>query len=253
MKRVEAGVSEGGRFAPDTSGREPQASGPIVPNRPQEENRLSDDELARNIYEMHNKFLSGEVKLASLELCPWCGGIGGYQEAEGAEPVACGRCNMDGVVKVDEVEAENVTKEDIEYRSWEREQWERAGYNADEMAGPELFSNTEWAEMMATHESRVAFGFELECGCRPGTCSYQYGGDCSKDNSESLYELSQWHAEVTEDPRSRRHTNPSGLVWWIRETPDGFAEYAVEGDDSRVYRCEGDTDSVIVLLSEETR
>ncbi|MGV8845794.1 MAG: hypothetical protein ACOH1Y_11470 [Propionicimonas sp.] len=83
------------------------------------------------------------------------------------------------------------TDEDVQERMFMRDQAERFGLDPDTHAGPILFSDAEWAEMTATHESRVDFGLELPCGCLPGSCSSQYGGDCWRNDPEavSAYEM----------------------------------------------------------------
>ncbi len=68
-------------------------------------------------------------------------------------------------------------------------------YREDPRTGEEhvSFTEEEWDAMMATRESRIAFGYEQPCGCpTAANCGYQYGC-CGVQ--EAMYDEAQYEAE----------------------------------------------------------
>lgn len=269
VKRQPAGSPEGGRFAPDMSGKTPVPSGPVGASTDSEQNTPSSLPWENGIFEQQMQRVR-EAEQAALEKagsvehretgvekeCDYCDGRGGYLLEEGQEPYRCDVCGGSGVVPVVEVVPSGssgyagVTSEEVRYRSWERDQAERMGLDPDVAAGPELFTNKEWEGMTGTREARIAFGYELPCGCRPGSCSSEYGGDCGNYDYETDERVG-WHASIVEDPISVLYTNPQGVTWAVRELA-GSVECAAVGDDRRVCSYRGELENVLVLLQDET-
>lgn len=78
------------------------------------------------------------------------------------------------------------SREEIDQRMYERDLAEAAGLDPD-VAGPILFTDAEWAEMLA---DPVRFGLALACGCPTGgVCPYEYGGDCLREPYDPDEEL----------------------------------------------------------------
>jgi len=67
----------------------------------------------------------------------------------------------------------------INERMWQRDQAERLGLDPDAVVGEVLFTADEWQMMTGTRQARIDFGYEMVCGCRPGTCSYPEA-DCHR-------------------------------------------------------------------------
>lgn len=151
-------------------------------------------------------------------------------------------------IQEDNVLAPQVTKADVEERMWMRDQAERMGLDPDTHAGPILFTDDEWEMMTSTREARIAFGYELPCGCRPGSCSSEYGGDCFNYDYDTD-EREIWHESICEDPKSVFYTDSRGRKWAIREFPDlGMSEYADTGDSLQAYSSKGTIEETVSLI-----
>lgn len=99
------------------------------------------------------------------------------------------------------------TDADVQQRLLDREHAERAGLDPDTHVGPILFTDAEWAAMTSTRQNRIDFGLELQCGCRPGSCSSEYGGDCWRYDPDT----GAWDETSTSprDPARFAHINPA--------------------------------------------
>lgn len=149
---------------------------------------------------------------------------------------------------IQEENVPRVTREDINERMWQREQAERMGLDPDTFAGPVLFTDDEWEMMTSTREARIAFGYELPCGCRPGSCSSEYGGDCNNYDYDTD-ELEIWHESICEDPKSVFYTDSRGRKWAIREFPDaGMSEYANTENPLQAYSGKGTIEETVSLI-----
>jgi len=144
-----------------------------------------------------------------------------------------------------------VTKEDVAERSWMRDQAERMGMDPDTMVGPEIFTAEEWEAMTGTREARIAFGYELQCGCRPGTCSSEYGGDCWRAEAEwEQYQMESdknRHEDIVNDASSVFYTDANGRRWLLREL-EGRVEYAPEDDAYTSYEMTGTVETVMSAI-----
>ena len=142
-----------------------------------------------------------------------------------------------------------VTATDVAERSWMREQAERFGMDPDVTVGPELFTDEEWAAMRA---DPVAFGLQLLCGCRPGSCPSEYGGDCYTIIEEQEAGMSAWHSAITDDPDAVTHLDPLGVEWRVRPVPGvpGRMEYAAVGFLYDAYDTSGTLEETLTLIDD---